>query len=109
MKVTLVLHHGTSKIMSSEKSVKEQKSYLIKKEIMDTQTLIELLKSRGWQDASRTVLDVIEPVAPLVSQFLWVFQPISGMIGARNMIGELAETLDTPDGIARLRDQLGDK
>ncbi len=75
----------------------------------DTQTLIKLIKSRGWQGASRTFLDVIEPLAPLVSQLLWVFQPISNVIGARDVVRELAETLDSPQGIALLRDQLDDK
>ena len=75
----------------------------------ETQTLIKLIKSRGWQGASRTVLDIIEPVAPLVSQLLWVFQPISNVIGARDTVRELAETLDSPQGIAYLRDQLDDK
>ena len=79
------------------------------KEKTNTQTLINAVKSRGWQNASRTVLDVIEPIAPLVSQLLWVLQPISNVIGARDTIGELAETLDTPEGIEHLRNQLDDK
>lgn len=78
-------------------------------ENIDTQTLIKLVKARGWQNASRTVLDVIEPIAPLISQLLWVFQPISNVIGARNAVQELAETLESPQGIANLRDQLDDK
>ena len=79
------------------------------KEKTDTGTLIQAVKARGWQDATRTILDVVEPVAPLISQLLWVFQPISNLIGARDIVGELAEVLDKPGGIDHLRKQLGDK
>lgn len=77
-------------------------------DLKDIRTLIQLVKTRGWQDASQTVLDVIEPVAPLISGLLWVAQPVSTVFGARAIVGELAETLDSPDGIARLREQLED-
>lgn len=78
-------------------------------EMTENQTLMKIVKARGWQSASRTALDVIEPIAPLISQLLWVFQPISSIIGARDAVQELAETLDSPDGVAHLRDQLDNK
>ncbi len=81
---------------------------LINKET-DTQALVSLIKARGWQDASRTLLDVLEPIAPLVSQFLWVVQPLSSVIEAQDFVGNLAKTLDSPDGIDDLRKQLDEQ
>ena len=71
-------------------------------------TVIDNLKQRGWQDMAHTMLDVIEPIAPLVSQVLWVIQPMSSAIGASDVVGELAKTLNTPQGISFLREQLDD-
>lgn len=76
------------------------------KENQNTQTLIQTLKARGWQNATRTMLDVIEPIAPLLSQFLWVLQPFSSVLGEQKVVAELAEALDTPAGIEALRQQL---
>ncbi|GAB5493958.1 MAG: hypothetical protein Phog2KO_41730 [Phototrophicaceae bacterium] len=75
----------------------------------DTQSLINAIKLRGWQDATSSVLDIIEPIAPILSQFLWVVQPISTVLDADTIVSELAETLDTPQGIESLRQQLNDK
>lgn len=71
--------------------------------------MIQIIKARGWQDASRTLLDVVEPIAPLVSQFLWVVQPISSIVEAQDFVGSLAKTLDSPDGIDRLRQELDEQ
>lgn len=75
----------------------------------ETQHVIQLIKQRGWEDASRTVLDIIEPIAPLVSSILWVLQPASTVFGARKTIGDLASILDHPQGIDHLREQLDEK
>jgi hypothetical protein len=40
---------------------------------------------------------------------LWVIQPVAGLFGARNAIQDLAETLDMPDGVESLRQQLQDE
>ena len=40
---TLVDHHGTSKIMSSQKSVNERESHLIKKDCCEIEALDELI------------------------------------------------------------------
>lgn len=75
----------------------------------DTQSLINAIKLRGWQDVTCSVLDIIEPIAPILSQFLWVVQPVSSVVGADTIVRELAETLDTPQGLESLRQQLNDK
>lgn len=75
----------------------------------DTQSLIKAIKLRGWQDATGSLLDIIEPIAPLLSQLLWVAQPVSRIFDAETIVRELAETLDSPQGIEALRQQLDDK
>lgn len=75
----------------------------------ETQSLIDMIKQRGWQGASRTALDVIEPIAPLVSSVLWVVQPVSTIFGAQKTVGTLANLLDSPQGIEQLREQLDEK
>lgn len=75
----------------------------------DTQTLITTIKSRGWQDATRSFLDIVEPIAPLLSQVLWVVQPVSSIFDAQKLVRELAESLDSPHGIEALRQQLDEK
>jgi len=71
-------------------------------------TWIEGIKGRGWQGAAQSILDVIEPIAPLVAQVLLVFQPISGVMGGDKVVTTLVEALHTPEGIAQLRQQLSD-
>lgn len=72
----------------------------------DTQSLINAIKSRGWQDAMGSVLDIIEPIAPVLSQLLWVMQPASSVFEADTIVRELADSLDSPQGIEALRQQL---
>lgn len=64
---------------------------------------IAKLKTRGLGGALHVALDVLEPLGPLGAQILWVVQPASGIFGVRETLRELAETLEEPDGVARLR------
>ncbi|MBZ0292680.1 MAG: hypothetical protein K8L99_08990 [Anaerolineae bacterium] len=64
---------------------------------------IAKLKARGLGGALRVALDVLEPLGPLGAQVLWIAQPVSGMFGAREVVRELAETLEAPGGAAQLR------
>jgi hypothetical protein len=66
----------------------------------------EMLKARGWAAGAATALDVVEPFSPLVAQVLWVVQPISGVFGARALLHDLAQTLEDPQQLAHLRQQL---
>ena len=70
---------------------------------------IEAVKRRGHAPVLLTLLDVIEPIAPLLAQGLWVAQPLSGLWQGRQTMREWAECLETPQGIARLRQRLTDE
>lgn len=50
-----------------------------------------------------TLLDVIEPVAPLAAQVLWVMQPTASLFGEQALVAFLAQTLEDPAGISQLR------
>ena len=70
---------------------------------------IERAKRRGQAPVMLTLLDVIEPIAPLLAQGLWVAQPLAGLWDGRRAVGDLAEWLEAPDGIARLRRRLSEE
>lgn len=67
---------------------------------------IQEVNRRGLAGPVRMALDVLEPLGPVGAQLLWVAQPVSGLVGARELIGGLAEALDEPGGVERLRDLL---
>ena len=69
---------------------------------------IEKVKQRGYGQWVYVLLDVIEPIAPLVAQGLWVAQPLVGLWDQSDTLQMLAETLEDPDGIAQLRQYLSD-
>lgn len=64
-------------------------------------------RAHGLGGLLAVVLDVIEPFAPLLAQGLWVFQPIARIFGQHDVLGAMAQTLDEPDGVTRIRDELG--
>ena len=63
-------------------------------------------KNRGFDGALTLLLDALAPLGPLGAQILWVMQPLSGWFGWDDAIGGLAEALEAPDGIERLRQRL---
>lgn len=67
---------------------------------------LKKIKIRGWSGAMRIVLDVLEPIAPLASQFLWVIQPMAGLFNANEMVNDLANALESEEGIETLRQSL---
>jgi hypothetical protein len=67
---------------------------------------VNKIKLRGWSGAMQTVLDVIEPIAPLASQFLWTLEPMAGLFNADHMVHDLANALDSQEGIEALRQSL---
>jgi hypothetical protein len=73
-----------------------------------TDAWIQAAKARGWNSALLLMMDVIEPISPLASQMLWVVQPMAGVFGAHEAIREIAEALETPEGLKTLRDKLGE-
>jgi hypothetical protein len=70
---------------------------------------IEQIHARGLEQVFCTALDVLEPFGPLGAQIIWVAQPAVHLIG-RDLWGDaltaLAEALEEPGGVARLRQRL---
>ncbi len=69
---------------------------------------IDSLKVRGGAPYALLTLDVIEPIAPVLAQVMWMAQPLAGLWGGREDTRDLAELLEAPDGIDRLRRRLAD-
>jgi hypothetical protein len=67
---------------------------------------IKQVKMRGLANPVRVLLDVLEPLGPLGAQMLYVAQPFSRVLGASDGVRQLAETLEEPGGIERLRRML---
>jgi len=68
---------------------------------------IDQIRARGWSDAFSTALDVLEPLGPLGAQLLLIAQPAAHLIGGwGDAFGALAEALEAPDGIEKLRKAL---
>lgn len=70
---------------------------------------IDAAKARGWDGSLRLAFEVLEPFAPIASQMLWVAQPMAGVFGGEAAIKELAEALDSAEGIAALKNKLAEK
>ncbi len=73
---------------------------------MAEQEWIEQIRARGWSTALCTALDVLEPLGPLGAQLLWVAQPAARLVGGWEIVGGLAQALEEPGGIDRLRQQI---
>lgn len=63
-------------------------------------------KARGLGHALGLALDVLEPLGPLGAQLLWTAQPVLGVFLSRDVVTDLAERLEAPGGIERLRQHL---
>jgi hypothetical protein len=65
---------------------------------------VEAIRARGWEQAASTALDVLQPLGPLGAQVLWIAQPAARLVGGwGDLFGALATSLETPEGIDRLR------
>ncbi|MCK6577843.1 MAG: hypothetical protein L6Q98_07030 [Anaerolineae bacterium] len=65
---------------------------------------IERLKRAGMGETLLTALDVIEPVGIIGAQMLYVMQPMARLMGDRQGdLSALARLLETPEGVAVLR------
>ena len=71
----------------------------------------------SWLEAVRTrkltgvilwALDILEPFAPLSAQLLYIAQPMFGIFGGRQVVGDIARALEQPEGLAHLRQVLKD-
>lgn len=65
------------------------------------------LHETGLDGIAGVLLDAGAPLAPLGAQLLYVAQPALGLIVAPEFVGDLAQVLEAPDGIAWLRSELG--
>ncbi len=70
---------------------------------MNESDWIQQAKSRGLEGALRLTLDALEPLGPLGAQLIWVAQPALRLLGAGESLGQLAQALEEPGGIDRLR------
>lgn len=67
---------------------------------------IQRVKAHGLGDMLSTALDILEPLAPLGAQALWVAQPILGLLVAHDVLADLAQALEEPGGLEQLRQML---
>lgn len=61
---------------------------------------------RGWAPSLHVMLDVVEPIGPLVANLALILQPAGSLFGAGHIMRGLAQTLETPEGIEALRQRL---
>lgn len=66
------------------------------------------LRERGQAPWLLALLDAFEPFAPLGAQMIWVAQPGVGWLLGHERMDLLAKALETPEGVAALRQYLSD-
>jgi len=71
-----------------------------------TPAWIESVRARGLGNVLSVALDVLEPLGPLGAQLLWAAGPVLGLFVSRETLSGLADALEEPGGIERLREQL---
>ena len=69
---------------------------------------IDHAKRRGSAPILLTMLEAIEPLAPVLAQGLLVAQPLANLWRGGDALRELADLLEEPDGLRELRRQLTD-
>jgi len=62
--------------------------------------------ARGWHNNILTTLDVVEPIAPIIAQFLTMMSPFARNIGQAGTVSDIAELLETSQGRQRMRQWL---
>ncbi len=70
---------------------------------------IERAKGRGQAPLLLSLLDAIEPIAPVLAQGLLVMEPLALLWGGGGALRALAEQLEEPDGLTALRRQLAEE
>jgi hypothetical protein len=67
---------------------------------------VQQARTRGLGGALGVALDVLEPLGPLGAQLVLVAQPLLGLVVSREALTGVAQALEEPGGIERLREQL---
>jgi hypothetical protein len=67
---------------------------------------VQQAKARGLGAALGLALDVLEPFGALGAQVLWTAQPVLGVFVPREVVNGIAQLMEEPGGIERLRKQL---
>lgn len=67
---------------------------------------VDDLKARGLGSAARTALDAMGALGPLAAQALYTGQPFIRLFSGNVPLDELAEMLEQPGGVTRLRQWL---
>ena len=67
---------------------------------------VDGLKARGLGTAARTTLDALGNLGPLAAQALYAGQPLLRLFSGNAPLAELAEILEQPNGVTRLRQWL---
>lgn len=75
---------------------------------MTSSNWVSDLQTRGLLPILSTALDLLEPVGPLGAQIAYLIQPAAGLLGGswRQVLGEIGQALETPEGLRELRAQL---
>ncbi|MFN8375825.1 MAG: hypothetical protein U0694_23505 [Anaerolineae bacterium] len=72
----------------------------------DKYAWLRTIKAHGWENIFSAVLDVLEPFGALGAQALWVLQPALSILVSREALGSIAQALEEPDELQRLREEL---
>lgn len=67
---------------------------------------VKQAQERGLATPLSTLLDMVEPFAPVLAQALWIIQPMTRAVGGQTMVSDLARALDSPEELASLRQLL---
>ena len=76
--------------------------------IMTESDWIKQIKAHGLGGTFAVFLDIIEPLGPLGAQILWVAQPTLRVFGTGETLDHVAQALEEPGGIERIRSLLND-
>ena len=72
-------------------------------------TWVETARRRGSAPLLLSLLDAIEPIAPVLAQGLLVMEPLALLWGGGGALRALSEQLEEPGGLEALRQQLADE
>ena len=69
---------------------------------------VQNAKARGLGHALEVALDVFQPLGVIGAQLIWIGEPVLRLWIPPEALAELANALETPDGVEQLRQELED-